>query len=1031
MKKLQGILLTAIIIGSMFGVLSMVQITYAETSDLWPGTDVNGDGKIDIDDAIKFMADHFIRFDEQSGAYIWSFSNPYDIGMANAFINSVSEAEYIRDQNRGITLPEAVAKILQTGELVAKSFDGSVQAISSTLDACEFVAKEYLTNDNLLREAFDKTFEILLNKGIFSDALEATNAKTELVDFLVEMGSKWLNGLTGGQLDWEKIQNEKLDTLLADGSKYPTLKSVAESNKLRLAFNFYELANVAIEHLFTGWQILNSETIIQMVKNWELGNEAIRGIIHFAGVVAKQFADPTVQNAIVHGCVALTAVTASVLGPFSLALGVGAFIVLNWVYSDIMEKAFDWGLEEVILSLDRALYKKLADAGIDYSPWRVKVEAFLDQNYDGFIPWGPGCQGENVYVIVKNIGPRKVNVRVDPESASVPHGWEIYDNEFFDLDNYREHPDVEPGQTVYDLCFHVKSGTIDNKWTPWDPSDDEWIPGENPGVIEFNFIHDMVTSFWDIFDMGNKFLMKRSVTFYNNVEAYITVSSGLYPKKGEKIQRTVEVANMKSNPISFVLGVSLEDPSGESKKYDPQIMISPSGKVSLDPSQKATFIVEWTVPLDAPTGFYKIAVNCWNIPYTKRYVDNLEWKTIFFAYQLTVLTPTPDHPAKAGDPTNPGNIFAFICGLPPFDLDPIFVVEIGTKSPSKVEVVDRLPVPIGYTLKIACPTQPKDGKYDLKISMSYGALSSSDTETNAVEYTLAPSAEPAEKGLAWLRTSQYGDGSWRGSVGVTALCALAFLNAGYDEADVNVGRAIQYIMSKVSTDGSIYVDYSRRTYETSLAVLTLVATHNNTYRTAIENAKTWLVNSQWDESCVWGSVSKDNWYYGGFGYGHNIRPDLSNTQFAMLALDAAGLPKNDPTWNKTQVFLHRCQRVNFPITLNIEGTPYTVQPGNYAGHDGGYDGGFVYTVDNPYPYGGSHALGSMTGAGIWGLLLSGVSKTDPRVTSAINWVIEHYTWDNNVGTYGNRRYYTYLSLAKALTMYGEKIIGGHDWYQEL
>jgi hypothetical protein len=26
---------------------------------------------------------------------------------------------------------------------------------------------------------------------------------------------------------------------------------------------------------------------------------------------------------------------------------------------------------------------------------------------------------------------------------------------------------------------------------------------------------------------------------------------------------------------------------------------------------------------------------------------------------------------------------------------------------------------------------------------------------------------------------------------------------------------------------------------------------------------------------------------------------------------------------------------------------------------------------------------------------------------------------------------TILTMAKALTMYGEKIIGGHDWYQEL
>ena len=66
MKKLQGILLVSIIIGSTFGSLSMIRIAHMESVDLWPGTDVNGDGKTDLNDAIRFLADHFIRFDEQS-----------------------------------------------------------------------------------------------------------------------------------------------------------------------------------------------------------------------------------------------------------------------------------------------------------------------------------------------------------------------------------------------------------------------------------------------------------------------------------------------------------------------------------------------------------------------------------------------------------------------------------------------------------------------------------------------------------------------------------------------------------------------------------------------------------------------------------------------------------------------------------------------------------------------------------------------------------------------------------------------------
>ena len=286
--------------------------------------------------------------------------------------------------------------------------------------------------------------------------------------------------------------------------------------------------------------------------------------------------------------------------------------------------------------------------------------------------------------------------------------------------------------------------------------------------------------------------------------------------------------------------------------------------------------------------------------------------------------------------------------------------------------------------------------------------------------------EPIEKGLAWLRSRQYADGSWRSNVGITSLAVLAFLNAGYDEKDPTVRKALNYILRNVRSDGAIYESSSLATYETSLALLPLIATRNSTYNNIVENAKNWLIRCQWDEE---EGISKSDWRYGGFGYYIGSRPDLSNTQFATLALDAAGLPKDHPLWTKLQVFLHRCQNVNFSITLNIDGESYTVHPYN---HYGGYDGGFIYQPGSSLA-GGQKSYGSMTGAGIWGLLLSGVPKTDPRVVAAINWVRNYYTWDGNPGmpkpTSG--QYYYYLAMSKALTMYGEPIIDGRDWYREM
>jgi len=104
--------------------------------------------------------------------------------------------------------------------------------------------------------------------------------------------------------------------------------------------------------------------------------------------------------------------------------------------------------------------------------------------------------------------------------------------------------------------------------------------------------------------------------------------------------------------------------------------------------------------------------------------------------------------------------------------------------------------------------------------------------------------DPIEKGLCYLRTTQNPDGSWTGSygknVGYTSLATLAFLNAGYDESDPTVSKAINYILSNKHPDGSIYVVFSN--YETSLAILPLVATHNSDYDDEIADAKNYLVS---------------------------------------------------------------------------------------------------------------------------------------------------------------------------------------------
>jgi hypothetical protein len=279
------------------------------------------------------------------------------------------------------------------------------------------------------------------------------------------------------------------------------------------------------------------------------------------------------------------------------------------------------------------------------------------------------------------------------------------------------------------------------------------------------------------------------------------------------------------------------------------------------------------------------------------------------------------------------------------------------------------------------PTTGELGVYKVKAGFRMGKGISPGPVLS--EETQAQINAAIEKGLAYLRNTQNWDGSWGSGnrVGTTSLAVLSFLGHGISETDPDVKAGIDYLLTKVRPDGSIYEGH--QTYETSLAIMALARTNNPAYKTVIENAKDWLVKSQWDESCLWESVDKSNWYYGGFGYGSWSRPDLSNTQFALVALKAAGLSEGDETWDKAEnFFLKRVQNA---------------------------DGGFTYT-----PGGGSY--GSMTAAGIWALRLCDVPAEDGRVEDALKWFDTYYDYDSNPQA-GSSWYHYYLwSAAKAFIL---------------
>ena len=88
------------------------------------------------------------------------------------------------------------------------------------------------------------------------------------------------------------------------------------------------------------------------------------------------------------------------------------------------------------------------------------------------------------------------------------------------------------------------------------------------------------------------------------------------------------------------------------------------------------------------------------------------------------------------------------------------------------------------------------------------------------------------------------------------------------------------------------------------------------------------------------------------------------------------------------------------------------------------------------PDGGLRSYASMTYAGLKSFLYAGVSKDDPRVKAAVDWIRKHYTLDENPGLGQKGLYYYYHVFAKAMDALGENPFADakgtkHAWKREL
>jgi Squalene-hopene cyclase N-terminal domain/Prenyltransferase and squalene oxidase repeat len=297
------------------------------------------------------------------------------------------------------------------------------------------------------------------------------------------------------------------------------------------------------------------------------------------------------------------------------------------------------------------------------------------------------------------------------------------------------------------------------------------------------------------------------------------------------------------------------------------------------------------------------------------------------------------------------------------------------------------------------------------------------------------------KGVAWLR-SQAKDGIFFvkmkdqvfPSPGHTALALAAIASAMPADAraaDPFVKKACDFLLKAQRSDGGLG-DPSLGSYDnyyTSSALMALAIVNDPAHADARERMKAFLLTLQRKEE---GRLK------GGFGYNTSKGADLSNAQFAIEALRAAGLPEDHPAMVEARSFLSRAQNRsenedNKDASYDMEekgvGTVKVV-PGNdgSAGYEPGVSkAGLKKLPDGTYV---PRGYGSMTYALLKCYLLAGIPKEDERVQAAIKWLAANYTWEENPGFQetvketGQKEapywglFYYYMTAAKALRLGG-------------
>jgi squalene-hopene/tetraprenyl-beta-curcumene cyclase len=251
-------------------------------------------------------------------------------------------------------------------------------------------------------------------------------------------------------------------------------------------------------------------------------------------------------------------------------------------------------------------------------------------------------------------------------------------------------------------------------------------------------------------------------------------------------------------------------------------------------------------------------------------------------------------------------------------------------------------------------------------------------------------------GLRYLRLQQSEDGSWGGSVALTALAIHAFLRSyqGYGEADgAFITRPVRYLLGHARPDGAITAaGGADAVRETALALRALKATGNPQHAPVVDRAMAYLVAAQADEA---DGIAPDDPAYGGIGAGPGSA-DLVTHFHAAEALHEAGLDPAHPLWERAARFSGR----------QLDAGP------------------------------GEHREASADYAILGTLLYAGADRTDPRMRAAWDRIAAGHDPAALAVVEAVEPFLTQGLFAAAMAAYGENLITApdgttHPWREDV